>query len=1234
MCRRVPHYVSLLLCCILALAILPTASAQIAGQLSGTVADSGGATIPGATVTVTHILSKQSRVFETLQNGSFIFPGLLTGTYNLHIEKTGFAAYEQKDIVIASQEDVDLHEIRLKLGQLTTSVTVEAQAARIQTDSSDRISRIEWAMVADLPNPGRSFLSAGRTIPGTQSTSPTDGGAVNGGQTGWVGLQLDGITQQNSGAPATTLAAARMVVNVDAVNEVQVQVNAMNAETGSRAGGQILVTTKSGTNQFHGSLYTILRNEDVNANSFFNNKTGVVRPKSRYQNPGGTIGGPVIIPGTSFNRSRNKVFFFFAEDRIYNKSAAVQSYTMPTALEKAGNFSQTVTTKGVLIPITDPTTGAPFPGNIIPTSRFSPQGQAFLNLFPTPGGGPSPSGVSAPLVIDPTGNRAYNTQSSFVTNSPQWTHTMRFDFNLTPSTTAYFRLILPYINTEGVGAGQVLAGTNWGLYENTNPVPGHGWAVTMVHIFNPNLIGEFTVGNNYVYPQNVPVDQSQFFKVSDLSNLKYLDGTPFKPTEIFGSSSQNLIPAILFTSNRPQSGGQGYVSGTPAYGFDNRWPWSATDEQADYAANFTWVKGPHRIKTGFMMEHLTRNSGTYATYTVNGTYYFGSDTGNPLDTGYPISNLLTGAIQSYGQDNVKQLNFVRYYQYDWFLQDSWKVFRRLTLDYGVRFSVIPQTYSAGATLGLFNGTLYKASQTGQLLFPRCTIALPASGVCPVKNTVAVNPVTGASYNGGQVGLFDPKSYSTGSYPYSGIQTFPDGHVFDTQPPQIGPRFGFAYDVFGNGKTAIRGAFGIFYQRAYSSDIIASSGGGVGPMKIPPNYLTPSYYNTTFDGLSTAQAFYGPQTFYGGSTKMLDPTTYNWNFGVQQDVGMGFVFEAAYVGNASRHAESTTVYNANPIPVGTTWSPAGGTCNAVGNCTGTLNPAYVNPANTTQTLPINLIRSEIGYNGAQDIPSFTESGTSSYHSLQVQLNRRFGKRVTLGSNWTWQKTTTYSQNQYLPDKLMKITLNRKQAVNINLTYEVPSVARYIGRNVLTEGIFGGWRLDSVMSFFSGDPLTVGCGVPTGAPAGYPNGQSTITGAIPFRCAMTGPLFLPPGSTPAASGYPATTDPSLWYPINIKSFPLPALSTYGFGNTPSTLFWGPGFENVDLALFKSFRLGKESRQLELRMDATNLFNHFNPADPNLTLSYNWATGAQQTANFGQITSQQGSPRNMSVSLKVRF
>jgi hypothetical protein len=241
------------------LAALSTAKAQVSGQLSGTIVDSGGASVPDATVSVTQTVSKQVRTYQTQTNGSFIFPGLLTGTYDLTVEKPGFRIFRETGIVIAAQETYDLHEIKLQIGDVTSSVTVSTEAARIQTESSDRIQTVEQTVVEEVPNPTRSFLSATRTIPGAQSTSASAGGAINGGQTGQLVTQLDGISQQDSNAGSVTgsIGTGRFLVNLDSVSEIQVQVNAMNAEFGSRSGGQVNVTTKNGTNQFHGRFTCI-----------------------------------------------------------------------------------------------------------------------------------------------------------------------------------------------------------------------------------------------------------------------------------------------------------------------------------------------------------------------------------------------------------------------------------------------------------------------------------------------------------------------------------------------------------------------------------------------------------------------------------------------------------------------------------------------------------------------------------------------------------------------------------------------------------------------------------------------------------------------------------------------------------------------------------------------------------------------------------------------------------------
>jgi len=313
----------------------------------------------------------------------------------------------------------------------------------------------------------------------------------------------------------------------------------------------------------------------------------------------------------------------------------------------------------------------------------------------------------------------------------------------------------------------------------------------------------------------------------------------------------------------------------------------------------------------------------------------------------------------------------------------------------------------------------------------------------------------------------------------------------------------------------------------------------------------------------------------------------------------------------------------------------------GYCSGTLNPATVNPVQTTAVLPINLLRSVPGYgyyNGIADITTFTANGSSTYNALQEQLNKRFGKSVKFSSNWTWQKTTETNPNQYLPSELLKVVSGRKQAVNIQINYSVPSLTRFIGKNFATKAVFDGWKIDGVLSYFSGDPLAPSCSVSSGAPAGAFSGQDGVGSGIPYRCAMSGPVFLPAGTGPSAANDNNVTnssfDRSLWYPINAASFQLPGLSTNGFGNTPQVLFWGPSYENEDVSVYKAFTLKKENQQLIIRADITNVRNHFNPGDPSTGININYSTGANTNTTFGQVTGATGSPRNMVLSMRFRF
>jgi hypothetical protein len=367
-------------------------------------------------------------------------------------------------------------------------------------------------------------------------------------------------------------------------------------------------------------------------------------------------------------------------------------------------------------------------------------------------------------------------------------------------------------------------------------------------------------------------------------------------------------------------------------------------------------------------------------------------------------------------------------------------------------------------------------------------------------------------------------------------------------------------------------------------------------------------------------------------------------GVQRDIGWGMVLDVSYVGNVGHHQQGLA-YNANPIAPGTVWTPTISGYNSAGLPLGTLNSRFLNPNQPSQVLPINLVRSLVGFAGEADITSFTALGESYYDALQVQVNKRFGHNLTFSSNYTWQKTITFSHNQFIPDYLTKNVANRKHAVNINLNYAMPTIGGALGKNAFSKAVVEGWHVDGVAAIFTGNPLGVSCSV-TSAPAGYPNGQDGMTGAIPFRCQDVGSTFLPEGTKPTAAGYPATTDPRLWFPLNAggpissnPAFTLPPLSTYGLGTAPPTLFWGPGFFNLDLGIYKSFKIVKESNQLVFRIDMLNALNHFNPSDPNTSLTYNYTTGAQTNSSFGQITAGTGAAatgqqRVIAASLRFRF
>jgi hypothetical protein len=570
---------------------------------------------------------------------------------------------------------------------------------------------------------------------------------------------------------------------------------------------------------------------------------------------------------------------------------------------------------------------------------------------------------------------------------------------------------------------------------------------------------------------------------------------------------------------------------------------------------------------------------------------------------------LLGSIFAYGDDNKKQVNHARYLQLEWFVQDTWQVKRGFTLDIGLRFHRVGDLYSDGATLGFFRQENYDRSNSGQLLFPTLVNGQRA----------AINPVTGATFPYVRQGTFDTSTYPAGGIPWSGIQQF-DSHFFKVPPIQLGPRAGFAWDVFGNGKTALRGGFGITVGRNWTVDNIGALGAGTGPMAAPPNFLAPVILYTSFPNLASAQTYFTPQNVLGGSQDQRTQKTYNWSFGVQHDVGNGMILDVSYVANALRHGYGQ-LSDFNAVAPYTTWNPRDGAIQRFRDPT------------STGFYSTNLIRSMVGFNGFGQIPVWTYSGTSSYNSLQVQLNRRMG-RFQWNANYTWSRTIFYDMGnvgagnyvQWIDAKLVKNVANRPHAVNFNFGYEIPNGSR-IWSNAFTKGALDGWKINGNGAIYSGTAFSVGCGAQA-APPGYWTG--TPTGGIPFRCQMGDSIFLPEGQFPSR-----TEDPRLQYALNAANFRLPGIDSLGIGNTPPSLLYGPGAFNLDWSLAKEFRMGSDgAKRLEFRAEAFNLLNHFNPNNPNSNLTYNFNTGAQNNASFGVIGGAQVQARRTVMSVRFRF
>ena len=1145
-------------------ALLATASfaQNINGSITGRVTDQQGAVVPNAAVTANDPSQQISVATKTNEQGIFVVAGLRPGSYNLRVEATGFKRLDRTGIPLNADEKLAMADLVMEVGALSETVEVSAQAALLQTTSAERSDTIIGKQIENLQVNGRNPLDMTKLIPGVVDTANFQVGGpggigsiqVNGNRGSANMLTINGIGNMDTGSNGSQ----NVTVSIDSTEEFHILTGMYQAEYGRNAGAQIAVVTKSGTSGLHGSGYWYHRHDDLNANSWINNAKGIPRSLFRYNDPGYTIGGPVYIP--KLWPKKDKLFFFWSEE--FQEQLApntVRNIQVPTALERTGDFSQSVNSSGKPVTIKDPTTGKPFTGNVIPKSQLYGPGVALLNLFPQP---------------NVTGQVGYNYTSQFSNSQNRREDLLRMDYNVTSNV----RVFGHYINNSQPFTypyGSFVLGINVPVVPIQYLNPGYSWASGATWILGPRTTNEFNMG---VTHNSINIDESgkALTRTASGVNLPLL----------YPNAVQNdYIPGFNFAGTNITS------AFAPNFTSVGDAPFVNYNTVINISDNFTRIMGSHTLKAGLFMERSRKNQSSFGNN--NGFYNFGDTTANPLDTGFGFANAALGVYQTMDQ----AVNYIngqyRYWNIEEFVQDTWKVKPRLTLDYGIRLSWYQPQYDASLQASTFVLSKWDPSQAPRLYQPQIVNGVRS----------AVDPVTGQVLPGYEIGLEVP---NTGN-PFNGIVQAGKGYnkyLQDNRGLQWGPRFGIAWDVTGRQNVVIRTGGGIYYDRFQGNRVFDM-------VRNPPEGLDPSLTYGLAQNINPSNIILAPPTLYAADPTGKLPTTYNYQFSVQTKLPWNLVLDTAYVGDLGRHLQDNR--NLNPVPYGADFLPQ--------NQDPTLAASAL--AGNSALQP-NFLRPLRGFN---QIALYESAATSNYNALQFNLNRRVGKIVFFGASYTWSKvlTTSTSDTTYVrSDTFTKAVdygpanFDRRQVLAFNYVVNTPNLT---SGNRFTRALANGWQLSGVTQIATGAPFT-----PTFTISGV-SSQNITGNVVAGNPAPGAASYVYEG---ARIGYVSGCDPyshsgDPWNRLNSACFFAPPPGSNGLESGVNWLY-APGLVNFDVALEKQFSI-KERVRLQFRFDAFNVFNHANFPTLNTTLNFsgtypNNLTVANNPYNSaGQLVNQNG-------------
>ncbi|MDQ3918829.1 MAG: carboxypeptidase regulatory-like domain-containing protein, partial [Acidobacteriota bacterium] len=985
--------------------------AQTTGSatLRGTVKDPKGAVIAGATVTLVNERTKEERKATTNSEGGYVFPTLTPANYTLRVEASGFKTYEQPVAVeTSSNQGLD---VNMEVGQATEKVEITAQAENlIHTETGAQENTITAKQIDNLSIVSRSALELLRVLPGVVAPDDTqlesigfNAGAnannayhVNGLRGEQNNVSIDGSRMMDIGSNNGTIITA----NPDMVQEVTVQTSNYAAEHGTSA-VQISATTKSGSAQFHGSVYDYMRNYRFQANDRSNSIGGVIgqppipRPKSKYNYPGGNIGGPILLPFTKFNRNRDKLFFF-AGLEFYRQQVDEGSHkdVVPTLKERQGDFSELLGHTAanpylnqfgqVLVPngctVNGVTAGNPAPNNNI-SACADPLGRALLNLYPLPN------------FNDPSGR--YNYVYSILRPNNRNQFTSRFDYNISDKAKLFVRLAREY-EEQGFPRGLWWDSSNYELPGNLQGKNlGRSAVVNLTNIINPTMTNEvlFSASKlklNYDYADPSKVSYAGL-GVQPINFKGFTNSNPYAPVSIIDAWGSG-IGGNLFT----------------AYGY----PIHAWNDSYAVTDNLVKVHSTHTMKFGAFIEQANKdqqsNHDTDITVAQWGQNFTGNNYGD-LFVGRPIE-------VSMATDRPRD-NF-RLYNYEFYGQDSWKVRPNITLEYGLRFAWFPQNYERKGLGVLFDPSKY-------------------------------NPAQGIFINGDKT---QPNGFLLASK-----GQIPKG-VLPNPPVQWMPRLNLAWDIGGKGDLVFRAGAGLFYNRVQGNYDYYSSG------QMPNMYSatvdTPWASSTglTFGDLKNVDPFSSIANVAVSSRDVNSneiPRVANMSATIEKRLPYNNVLSVAYVGTLGRHLPQQR--NINIIPLGRLSSGTiplaspvcvGGTG---ANCTGgTLyNNINLSVPYERAALDTSVLKQFRPFSAYSTVGVYQFTGTSNYHSLQATLNHQ-GKNLQYFATYTFSKAlgtvaTNESDGSAWADPIDTrgrswgvLPFDRTHVFNLSYNYSVPDL----------------------------------------------------------------------------------------------------------------------------------------------------------------------------------------------------